>query len=402
MNLDAMTLWCTIAAAAIVIGGLQVVQFLINRSETAMLLWGIAKLTGAVGAALLAVREIVPDLLSVTVGNALIVLAVSIDAAGVVAFNVAKISRTVLVLPLVVMLVGFLSVPTINSDIAMQTYINGVCVSAVLGWAAVHAHRANSRERLVWRRGLAAVLWTWVATMGARMVSSIWIPDATNPVGSSPVQSITALILLALVVMIGVVEMLASRERVDRKLAQSLRHDHQTGALNRAGLAVEVEQLTSKADRAAVLLIDIDDFKAINDTAGHLAGDAALVDLTDVVRPHLGARGILARFGGDEFCVVIPGADLDAAVAVAEAIRDDVNDVRRSAASSAGFTVSIGISVGELHQTEAFDRMLSSADGALYEAKRSGRNAVRACSAAGGRARAESTPPASAGDVMSS
>jgi diguanylate cyclase (GGDEF)-like protein len=120
----------------------------------------------------------------------------------------------------------------------------------------------------------------------------------------------------------------------------------------------------------SVMMVDVDRFKHINDTHGHEAGDAALVRLGQVMLRSVRADDFVARHGGDEFAILLPGADVDAAIAVAQRIRDAAQrDLTEPA-----LTVSIGVSSIKPTQLQTF----LAVDRALYEAKEQGRNSVAA------------------------
>lgn len=170
------------------------------------------------------------------------------------------------------------------------------------------------------------------------------------------------------------------------RLAHAARHDALTGLLNRIAFDELLEQqLSSKADLPlAILYIDLDYFKALNDFAGHAAGDAALRGVAAAIRDRLPAAAHAARLGGDEFSVLIPRCESDGAervaahilAAVAEADLGPKAGERRLAAS-------IGISIVRETATAAADA-LACADDACYAAKASGRNRFCVFSADGG------------------
>lgn len=162
-----------------------------------------------------------------------------------------------------------------------------------------------------------------------------------------------------------------------RQLAEQLdykaSHDSLTGELNRAAV---IELVTQHLSRMATSLIvlDIDHFKRINDSFGHPAGDAVIVELVQRLKGALPATGALGRVGGEEFTVVLPGTDLDAATRIAEAMRRAVSDRPFDAVSGGQVTASFGVSWNADGTT--FDHAYARADQALYSAKRGGRNRV--------------------------
>lgn len=110
------------------------------------------------------------------------------------------------------------------------------------------------------------------------------------------------------------------------RLREQALHDSLTGCLNRRGLDLMAHHISSTSRRhgpaLTVGLIDLDDFKAFNDEAGHLAGDQRLIDISDAWRSRLRASDIMARYGGDEFAIVLPGATPDAASHLADQIHE--------------------------------------------------------------------------------
>src|SRR5262249_5021326 len=129
----------------------------------------------------------------------------------------------------------------------------------------------------------------------------------------------------------------------------------------------------------ALLVIDLDGFKGINDTHGHAAGDACLQHFTLMAQTRLRAGDMLARTGGDEFCVVLPSSTLREGTMIARRV---LEVCRADAAECAGGGVPISGAMGVAQWTRtrgAFpDRLMAAADHALYEAKRDGRNRLAA------------------------
>jgi diguanylate cyclase (GGDEF)-like protein len=174
-----------------------------------------------------------------------------------------------------------------------------------------------------------------------------------------------------------------------KHLEEAARVDGKTGLLNAATWHAQAEQVLRRGGRrqvtGAVLVLDLDHFKNVNDTHGHLAGDRVLAAVAGALRAEVRDRDLVGRFGGEEFVVMLAGADGDGAAeveAVAERIRRRVADLRVEMPTPDGpltvhgLTVSIGVA---LSPDEGADlrTLLQIADAALYAAKRAGRNAVR-------------------------
>lgn len=174
---------------------------------------------------------------------------------------------------------------------------------------------------------------------------------------------------------------LAERASLTKKLKQQAETDGLTGLMNRRALDMIGESHTSSqvmADGACLILMDIDHFKSINDRYGHLEGDHVLRETVRRVRPMLGQNDIFARFGGEEFVILIPGHDLSEANALAKRIRAalETNEIVLSSGAVLTVTASFGVARGNLGQF-AWRRLVEAADAALYRAKSDGRNCVR-------------------------
>jgi diguanylate cyclase (GGDEF)-like protein len=168
-----------------------------------------------------------------------------------------------------------------------------------------------------------------------------------------------------------------------RQLVHASRTDPKTGLLSattwQAEADVQIARARRTRDPLAVLMIDIDHFKKVNDTHGHLAGDAVLAAAADVLRDGLRPYDLAGRFGGEEFVVLLSGADVAQARQLAERLRAQLSDVTigRGDPRTAGprITVSIGVAVLTTSVADLTD-LLAAADAALYQAKNAGRNLV--------------------------
>jgi two-component system, cell cycle response regulator len=165
-------------------------------------------------------------------------------------------------------------------------------------------------------------------------------------------------------------ELLLTRERELERLAY---YDELTGLPNRRSVLRQLEALISRGRRhrhdLALLMVDADHFKAVNDRHGHAAGDAALRALADRLRERLRTEDVAGRFGGEEFVIGLPDANPEGAVRAAVAARP---------LTVAGRELTLTVSVGwATWEDDDLGQLLARADGALYEAKAAGRNCVR-------------------------
>ncbi len=156
--------------------------------------------------------------------------------------------------------------------------------------------------------------------------------------------------------------------------------DELTGLLNRRALTQVLEQETSRCTRfqsgLAVLMIDIDHFKKVNDGYGHDIGDMVLAGVAQIVQSGIRSIDFASRFGGEELCVVLPNTDLGGAQKLAESLRQAVEvAVFLNSSAPVSVTVSIGVASLDLAHADC-QGMMKMADAALYLAKTNGRNRV--------------------------
>lgn len=186
----------------------------------------------------------------------------------------------------------------------------------------------------------------------------------------------TALSLLVLALALAAI--LGTLRRFQARLVEAASRDALTGCLNRRAFGLVVEHALRKAARdgaaVSVAMLDLDDFKLLNDEEGHLAGDEALARVSALIASSLRASDALCRWGGEEFLALLPGCSAGEAAMVAEKILAVV----RSAAPAGPRPLTLSIGVAELGRGEDFDSLLRRADEALYRAKEAGKDRVAA------------------------
>jgi len=172
-------------------------------------------------------------------------------------------------------------------------------------------------------------------------------------------------------------EFIASNLGAMRQAERNALTDALTGLGNRHWMKDMFEREVTRAQHGkkplCLMMIDIDNFKRFNDEYGHIAGDRVLVAVGDALREHLRPTDLIARFGGDEFSVLLPGLELGQAQQTAERLRERVSNLSPPSLSTA-ITISIGITSNVEHDDVA--TLVQRADAAMYDAKDLGRNRV--------------------------
>ena len=153
--------------------------------------------------------------------------------------------------------------------------------------------------------------------------------------------------------------------------------DQLTGLFNRKALVRRVDELEQQSQvtrqPVSVIAADLDHFKQFNDTYGHAAGDTLLADVSDELRKALRAFDLCYRTGGEEFLVLLPGADLEHAAAIAEQLRNGIDAIQ---SNDRAVTMSFGVASSAAGDRFDFEAVFAQADQALYQAKHLGRNRV--------------------------
>ena len=235
---------------------------------------------------------------------------------------------------------------------------------------------------LAWLRGSRPAGWFLIA-WGLLEVMTIWTA-AKSIVGAAeplllyglPLSMVAASILVAL----GIADRMREQRVALSDAERRAQTDPLTGVFNRRSL---IERLHAACDRAqtrglpvALLFIDLDHFKSINDTRGHLAGDACLRAVIGPIQKELRMSDVIGRYGGEEFVVILSSADAHAAQTIAQRIRERVEGLEiEGFGAPIRFTCSIGVAASDSLNVWG-EELVASADAAVYVAKGAGRNQV--------------------------
>lgn len=157
------------------------------------------------------------------------------------------------------------------------------------------------------------------------------------------------------------------------------RTDPLTGLYNRRYLDEKVRTMNkagNSLEQTSLMIIDLDHFKLVNDTYGHLSGDLLLAKMGTKIQKFIRKSDIACRYGGDEFIILLPGADLSVALSIAQALHNSVKTDVFYTESGEQISYSVSIGVSEIRVDDTFDGLFLRADAALYQSKRLGRNRI--------------------------
>ena len=208
-----------------------------------------------------------------------------------------------------------------------------------------------------------------------------------STVGLGTITTVLLVNLPPAIVILVLVSVVGNRLAEINQLQSEARTDAKTGVLNVRGWTESAQRALNRASRSAdelaLLMIDLDHFKWINDTYGHPAGDDVLRTVAQVLGEVTRPADVVGRFGGEEFLILLPDIDRTGAELAAERVRTAIaelriptTDKRGGRTTVAGRTTSIGVAVFPRH-ADSLEALMQAADGAVYDAKESGRNVVR-------------------------
>jgi diguanylate cyclase (GGDEF)-like protein len=376
--LDPRTLFVTLIALLIITGVIQLVSAREAREDSGLLHWGAANLLAAIGIALagLVVHKPVP--LVISLAFSCLTLAYGLNWAGMRRFCRQPAPPVAIITPALVWL------------LLSQTPLLQAVHWRIAATAAVTAAWCLTTAWTLWRfdgEPLAARRATiaWLTFYG--MVMLIRVPVALSQTFPDAATAfVSATMTLAIfgavihVVVLSFLQLALTKGRADNRFREAAETDMLTGVANRRAFFGRAAPLADRAARegrpAAVLVIDIDRFKAINDSLGHAGGDAVIIAVARAIRDGLRPGDVFGRLGGEEFGCLLPDTSLTEATAIAEALRSRIASQNLA---FDGTTVQVSVSVG-IAVTGAgiatIDRLLAEADAGLYQAKRSGRDRV--------------------------
>jgi diguanylate cyclase (GGDEF)-like protein len=162
--------------------------------------------------------------------------------------------------------------------------------------------------------------------------------------------------------------------------AEAAAIDPTSGLFNRRYFQIRIEEELQRSRRhqipVTLLMADLDDFKLINDSYGHLAGDAVIRDTAEILRRSVRVFDVCTRFGGEEFAVIMPGNGAEGAIRIAERIRDQIAGYRSDDPQLSGMSITVSIGMAVSDSNTSAREFIVKADEALYQAKRAGKNRV--------------------------
>jgi diguanylate cyclase (GGDEF)-like protein len=346
--------------------------------------WGFAHMIRAASVVLFGLYGSAPDLITIDLANALLFTAFAVNWTGARVFDGRPVEPVYLVTGAVLWLL-ICRLPVLADAIDLRALIASGIITAYTWLTAYEFWRGRS-EQLVSRWPAIFMLFAHGALFLLRtpLVKLLpWTPGNSDLFGSVwlTVLSFEALLFT---ISIAFILLAMAKERTELRHRTAAMVDPLTGIANRraflADAGAAAKRHNGNPKPSSMLLIDLDNFKSINDTFGHALGDRVLEIFTASTREALRGSDLFGRLGGEEFAVLLSDMNSEAAVTVAERIRESFAEATSEVDGNAvGATVSIGIAHCDGAVLEV-PELLAQADRALYFAKERGRNRVEVAS----------------------
>jgi diguanylate cyclase (GGDEF)-like protein len=342
--------------------------------------WTGSAFAAAMGAALASLRVVVDSLLPLLAGGTVLIFAACLAAMGIKRFYDQQVTwrGTALITGLSFAGLSFFIFAYDSAPMRVLIYSVAQSLPLALTLKLLLSRRDGRQNPGARLAGTVAIL--IVAIYALRVAGNLLhIGGEFSFIQFSPLQSALFLILMFLSMAWNFGFLLMAMDRLRNEVADLALLDDLTGVGNRRHLLQRLTEECARSERGgepfALLVIDLDGFKRINDTHGHAAGDACLQHFTLMAQTRLRPGDMLARTGGDEFCIVLPASTLREGAMIARRVLDVC---REDAEACVGADIPIAVTIGVAQWSREIgpfpDRLIAAADHALYAAKNDGKN----------------------------
>jgi diguanylate cyclase (GGDEF)-like protein len=379
MDLDVNTLFLVTIYVESLLGLLLLFAWVQNTAIQAVAWWASAHFLCAASITLFGAYGQLPDVLTIDLANAVLLTSFAATWTGARLFEGRRLSPIGLVAGAAVWLVAS-RLPVVAASVEGRAWLGAVIIASYT-WLACAEFWRGRAERLVSRLPAIAMLFAHGALFMLRTPLSAMLPWApSNHLFGSVWLTVLSSEALLLTISIAFILLAMGKERAEQSHRTAALVDPLTGLANRRGFFAESERISERQaanpQLAAVLLVDLDHFKSINDRFGHAVGDRVLqvfaASATQTVRP----SDFVGRIGGEEFAAVLHNIGRERALVIAERMRTSFAQASETVdGCPVGATASVGLAFSDAPDFD-LSELLVQADKALYEAKERGRNRV--------------------------
>ncbi len=378
MRIDIPTLQLVTAFVAFGAGSMLLFSWLQNRRTVSLAYWGAGYMMGAIGGVLMLGRSVVGDFVSINIGAALFVASYGLMWSGARIFAGRGVSLKLSFAGGALWMVAA-QFDVFHTTPGLRMIVATALISAYLFAASIETWRCDRELMARWPAIVFMLLQAGFFIGRIPFADRLPFPPglATEQLSWAP---LFAFVFLLNHFCLAFLAVSMAKERLELEHRRTASVDPLTGVANRRAFFEAGDRLLQRTlaegRPAAVLVLDLDLFKTINDTFGHQTGDRVLCAFCDTAAATLRPNDLFGRMGGEEFACLLPGASSANALQVAERIRANFEGRRVNVGSQVSTsTVSIGVAMAEDVGTD-LEAVLGAADRALYQAKAKGRNRV--------------------------
>jgi diguanylate cyclase (GGDEF)-like protein len=382
MNLDVNTLFMVTIYVEAILGLLLLFAWAQNTQIHAVAWWGFAHLIRAASIVLFGMYDQAPDLITIDLANAMLFTAFSVTWTGARVFDGRPVEPVYLVTGAVIWLL-VCRLPVLAEAIETRAMIASAIITAYT-WLTAYEFWRGRGEALVSRWPAIFMLFAHGALFLLRTPLVTLLPWSPTNMYGSVWLTVLSFEALLFTISIAFILLAMAKERTELRHRTAAMIDPLTGIANRRAFLHDAALMAKRHNThprpTAVLLIDLDHFKSINDRFGHAVGDRVLEIFTDAAQQSIRATDLIGRLGGEEFAAILHDTNREKAVAASERMRETFS---RMAQNADGRPVCATVSIGLVHCEEAvldIPELLAQADQALYFAKENGRNRVEIAS----------------------
>ena len=378
--LSVPTLWTVIVINFLALGLIWAYVMRSYPKFAAARLWTAAAVLAALGSGISMLRDVMDPRFPLIAGGGLMIFSSCLSCMGVTRFYDKPVSWRAAILTSLLSSAGLAWFLVVTDDMPMRVLIYSLGQSTpILMTLPLLLRQRDGRENHGAR--LAAIVAVMILVIhavrsGAALVG---LGGGITAVNFNGLQATIILVLVFLAMAWNFGCLLMAIDRLRSEVADLALLDDLTGVANRRHLLQRLSEECARSVRSgepfSLLVVDLDGFKSINDTHGHAAGDACLQHFTLMAQTRLRPGDMLARTGGDEFCIVLPSSSLREGAMIARRV---LEVCRQDAEGCAGNDIAIAVSIGVAQWDRGVgqfpDRLMANADRALYAAKKNGKN----------------------------
>ena len=378
MTLDVHTLFLVTIYVEAVLGLLLLFVWAQNMALRAVCWWGFAHMVRLVSIGLFSMYGAVPDLISIDLANALLFTAFAVTWTGARVFDGRPVEPVYLVTGAVIWLL-ICRLPILAEDVNLRALIASGIITGYT-WLTAYEFWRGRDEPLVSRWPAIILLFAHGALFLLRTPMALLPSLVSDSLFSSVWMTVLSFEALLLTISDAFILLAMAKERTELRHRTAAMVDPLTGVANRRSFLQDAALIAKRhignPRPTAVLLIDLDHFKSINDRFGHAVGDSVLAIFAEAARKSMRGSDLIGRMGGEEFAAILIETSRDNASEVAERIRASFAHMAQEVD---GHRVEATVSIGLVHcleRTLDIAELLTQADHALYYAKERGRNRI--------------------------